>query len=291
MMNVQLTEFLRTAVASAHFENHPSRFELAQILDKVAITATKALVHDRRRTFEAAISSLQTIYNTADARSEYTVNLTSQNDQEVVQFWLDIVQRVYLVGAMAVREKKWWAVRYIALRDFHVPEFSGYRSWLRHAITMAARAGFFPENRGGVIISMARDVGIRVPPLVDDIPQLLAASETAGEKDVLLDSLCQFDLAWCVVLAAETGEDHSEFYPSCAAFAQHRAQPAIILIATSADVQQQLFGACTAAQIASGLREVLSLAVEESRRYAGWWQGAETDLRVQRFISTNKTPR
>jgi len=59
------------------------------------------------------------------------------------------------------------------------------------------------------------------PDIGDD--EIFPAEELAPD-DELLNSLCQFDIAYCFVVAAE-GVGRGRYYPTSAAFNEDRAQP------------------------------------------------------------------
>ncbi|MDU0295224.1 hypothetical protein, partial [Saccharothrix longispora] len=59
--------------------------------------------------------------------------------------WLAVIERTVALGALAVRSENWEAVRYIAARQPDgMDKF--YKTWLRHASTMAARAELYPPQ-------------------------------------------------------------------------------------------------------------------------------------------------
>jgi hypothetical protein len=60
--------------------------------------------------------------------------------------WLEIMRRIYGIGALAVRRRDWWAVRTLTLQ--HSDRLTDYHpNWLRHTITMVSRAGHFRQQR------------------------------------------------------------------------------------------------------------------------------------------------
>ena len=114
----------------------------------------------------------------------------------------------------------------------------------------------------------------------------MTAWEDLADDDWILNSLCQFDVLWCVLARAlGRGNDDTQFFPSCAAFHQYRAQPALDEIASDTDVRRDTFGSLSDAKIASAITTVLDLAVGQSHRYGGWWGGTNESAKVAQFVA------
>jgi hypothetical protein len=120
----------------------------------------------------------------------------------------------------------------------------------------------------------------------------LPSAEQLAPDDWLLNSLCQFDLWWCIVAAANVEERKGNggvFYPSCAALHQYRAQPALETIATNKEARSEAFPKLPNSTIATAVAVVVGAAVRESHNYGGWWEGLEADARVEQFVTANAT--
>ncbi len=85
----------------------------------------------------------------------------------------------------------------------------------RAEVLRAANDG---KGKGGNILAVARAYGRERPPLRRDI--LAAVEVETTSEDRLLNSLCQFDLWWCVIadLNSEGEKSEFEFYPNFAVF-------------------------------------------------------------------------
>ena len=107
------------------------------------------------------------------------------------RIWLEIIRRVYALGALAVRLKDWPAVRTLTVQ---LPESIDYGyevNWLRHAITMASRAQHLVHVDDGQadigepsITSSFADLGTRMP---------VAGGDLEGDE-AAFDALAQFDV-------------------------------------------------------------------------------------------------
>lgn len=169
-----------------------------------------------------------------------------------------------------------------------------YASWLRHGTVLAARAGLLQgsdgKNRGGELISLARALVAQTPATRPDHAADAPASkaEDLHPGDWLLNSLCQFDLWWCILAAVcEPGDQHGGvFYPSCAALHQYRSQPTLERIARDPDARRAAFGdAPSDAEIAQAMVEVVQVAVGQSHQCGGWWDGISDSALVDSFVT------
>jgi hypothetical protein len=113
--------------------------------------------------------------------------------------------------------------------------------------------------------------------------------ETTSD-DLLLNSLCQFDLWWCVIadLNSEGEKSGFEFYPNFAVFHGYRTEPAVDIIATDSEVRSVAFPGSSEEAVASALAKVLAIAGRESRN-----QGFHTEVKLStdahKFIDRGQT--
>ncbi|MBC2592548.1 hypothetical protein [Rhodococcus aetherivorans] len=99
----------------------------------------------------------------------------------------------------------------------------------------------------------------------------------ASSGDPLLNSLCQFDLWWCMI--AELHADHDkfgmEFYPNFAVFFGHRTEPAVDTIATDSTARAAAFPSSPRSDVVSALKTVVEAARRESLN-----QGFHTEIKL-----------
>lgn len=117
-----------------------------------------------------------------------------------------------------------------------------------------------------------------------DVPDSAVADPgDLAHDDALFNSLCQFDILYCLIVAAE-GQHHGSGYPAASAMNQDRANPAFEIVATDADARAALFPASDARKIAEAMTEVFSSAERESLGFGGhWWSLPRA---AQQFVST-----
>lgn len=258
--DVRIRRFLRTAANSLTSKAGDDKFRSA--LNKWTICSAQALDAGRTDLVVAAIGVLHEAY------SQLWIDIEDSRRR------LDVVVHLYALGSMAVRVRDWSVVHALALQ--RVPSNAAeltyvYSSWIRHGQVMASRANLIPEDRGGFLISAARELLVEHPAMRPDVDndEIPPANELAPD-DRLLNSLAQFDIAYCVVVAAE-GRDRGGYYPSSAALNDHRAAPITERIATDPDVRRALFPDSDDTVIAKALADVYHHTERESTRYGRWW--------------------
>lgn len=169
-----------------------------------------------------------------------------------------------------------------------------YTSWLRHGAVQAARAGLLQgedgKHRGGQLISLSRSLIAERAALRPDHAAAVAlpAASELSPNDWLLNSLCQFDVWWCVIAQTATPLDVSHggvFNPSSAALHQYRSQPAIDTIALDPSARSTAFPGASEDQVAAALAKVLATAESQSHQYGGWWEGPSDNPRVAAWLS------
>lgn len=155
-----------------------------------------------------------------------------------------------------------------------------YSSWIRHGQVDASRGELLPD-RGGYLISAARDLLVRHPEMRPDTEdeEIPPADELAAD-DVLLNSLAEFDIAYCFIVEAE-GQHHGGGYPMSAALRDDRTAPMAERIVDKPEVRKALFPNSDDTAIAGALKETYDSARTESARYGMFWDSPQS---VRRFI-------
>lgn len=281
-----INRFIREARRAASYQQSTNPYERAAILDKLALGAIEAMRAGRGDLFDAVITALHRVYESGGPVGEYSTTIVNIFEIPIAEHWQQLLVRVWLIGAAVEREKDWPALASLVQRPIQLGTDERYPSWLRHGIVFASRARLFDdENRGGsLVLSMAREHASEVEILADDI----LLRDAADPVDELMDSLARFDIIWCLVLAVGADDDLAyRLYPSAAALNQERANPALRLVATRPDVREQLVPGSTDAQWAVALRDVLKLAVIQSRNHGTFWRGVQGDGDVYTFVNTN----
>ncbi|MEG3635205.1 AlbA family DNA-binding domain-containing protein [Micromonospora palythoicola] len=248
------------------------------LLDQVTRLAATFLNLDRQAWLHRTTDSLVAIY---DMAFEGKAEIINEPPQRAAALWLKIIERVEALGALAVRREAWAAVRDLASRK-PVGMHHMYASWLRHATTMANRAGIVPSS-GGVdtevsMISCARDTIRRLAELRPDLE---------ADDERILTSLNQFDFLACVVALAATNNDGpgGVYYPHFAKFYGSRTRPIAERLIADQALRQQVYPGDDR-QLAEALRQIDGTARQVGFRYDGW-EGYS--LPVRQFVDANLT--
>lgn len=271
--DVRLRQFLRTLKKSVN--SNSSLAVCVTALNKWAIYCVQALDFERPDLVDSAIEALHEAY------SQLGVGL------DITRKRLEVVIRIYALGRMAVRLAAWETVHSLTLQPVPSNPFDSsyiFSSWIRHAQVEASRAGL--TDKGGFLISAARELIVENAAMRPDVndDEIPPVDELAA-NDVLLNTLCQFDVAYCFIVAAE-GTGHGSGYPSSAAFDEDRAKPIAQKIAAHLEVRRRLFPNSNDARIAAALASVYERAITESaNNYGGRWWGPPPT--VQQFIDSN----
>lgn len=291
--SIRVQQFLNDAAVRAGAGDGDTRADRLRALDQIAVIACQAVLYGHEEVFEAAVTALARAYRARLPTAGSVVHLGSDRDR--AEHYLDVSVRVMAIGALVVRRGRWEMLARLAVQP--IDEF-GYvwGSWLRHALTMASRAGLLQGDQGqysgGAVISMARALVADRPAVRPDygrgtqLPQV----EDLSRDDWLLNSLCEFDLWWCILAVAGRGDgvrEQAAFYPSCAAFHQWRSQATLTRIANDPAVRERAFGTTPTGVIADALLTVVNQAVSESHQYGGWWDGLRVDPAVVVFVETH----
>jgi hypothetical protein len=255
--DVRLRQFIRSISRTVSVNSTITDYESA--LDKWVIFSAQALLFERDDLVEAAIEKLCDVYGKLDVGTDADRRR------------LAVVIRLYVLGSLAVRQEAWETVHSLALRPvpsnpYHTDYI--FSSWIRHAQVYASRARLIDDRRGG-LLSAARELMADHPAMRPDLgDDEIPAADEVDSSDVLLNSLCEFDIAYCLIVFAE-GTHHGSAYPSSAAFDEDRALPMTQRIVGDENTRRQLFPQATDVDIARALVEVYERSIRESGQTEG----------------------
>lgn len=243
------------------------------ILDKISIVAVQTLYYKRESLAEEAVDTLREIYT----------NLETYMPEKRFQ----VIIRLYVIGAMAVRKRAWSFINNLVLRPQPSEvDYYTYSSWIRHGQVEASRAEIVPEKyRGSLMIPPARKLAMERASMCPDLPKLDEQStHQICRRDPLLDSLCQFDILYCIIATAE-GEHQGEGYPASSAYERDRIDPIISKLVSDQEMRTSLLPKSSDSKIASALKQVFELATRQSIPFAYWGSQMLPDLET--FIQRN----
>ena len=207
--------------------------------------------------------------------------------------WLRIAERLYALGALAVRLQDWAAVRELALAPVPALVREQRRSaWHRDALTQASRAQLFTEHqpdgrpRELSLLLFARAAAAADPVLRPDLPG--DASASYGGRDPLLDSLCQFDLLVTVVSGVAAGATDERAllavsYPNYARADSGRANQIVHPLVFDGQVRQPLLAGTGDRQLAVVLDLADRVAQQAGQGFWGWEGYSDPAVRI--FVS------
>lgn len=173
-------------------------------LTVIAIAAVRALEYNDSELVSFAVDCLFEMY-------ERSTN--NRNRQ------LEIIVFIYVIGAAAVRYKRWSTLLPMVLRG---GSGNTYRSWIRETQVDASRADLF-SGQSGMMIDLARGLMANVRELRPDIAGDLPVDD-APRDDASLNSLCQFDFIQVLVQELVPESGRAEGYPACAIYSDERVK-------------------------------------------------------------------
>lgn len=243
--------------------------------DRIAIAILQSLYFDRIAEANLGIDHFVRAFDVLDPSKKGT------------QVRLDILTRIYVIGSLAVRLAQWSFIHDLVLRpaEAREPYTFVYSSWIRAGQVAASLADLFDAKHNGMMISLARELMNDIPEFRPDLPALGKTPDgQLTDDDAALNSLCQFDLLYTLVVDAE-GKHQGDAYPASSAFNQERADPIAVRIVSDEPARRLLFPTTPDTRIAEVLAEVYALAKKESH-FRSWWSMPPT---VQRFVNEQAT--
>lgn len=250
------------------------------ILDRAVCIAALALQLSDLPLFRRTILSLLAAYNLPIGGDGLSVRT---GYRAAAKLWLEIMQRLLALGALAERFKAWEAMGFLISQRGKGYDHELYSNWFRHGLTMAARENLLLDVRDGQrqstsLISFAQGQAERQSCLRPDL---------YSNDEELLNSLCRFDFLVCTGSCVQVGDAHSaKFYPNFARYHSYRAEPAVADLLADSVLRQAVFPADDK-RLALTLQEVDRIAQRESSYLQGWT--GYRDEKVKQFLATHLT--
>lgn len=274
--DIPLRRLLRRAVPEARaLYRVGDQDGIARLLDRLTCLAATFLDLDRHEWFGRVVDEMVSIYGLG---FENEPPIVDRPPPAAAALWLATIERVFALGSLGVRREDWPAVRYLASQR-HPHMHRMYASWLRHALTMAARVGLLTRGQGTSeadvsLLSLARETIRRLDCLRPDVE---------AEDDRVLTGLTQFDFLACLVAMADSGNrgPSGVFYPSFARFYASRTQPAAQRLLREPEMRKVIYPDDEDRHLAQALHVIDQAARQEGFRFDGW-EGYTED--VGRFV-------
>ena len=259
--------------------------EFSDLLDRLICLAAALMHYGLDDWFKLVIDALSRIYampaKPVDVEQyEYSTQIAPS--EVAPRVWLEIVERVYALGGLAVREGRWQSIRCLTLQpaagtvDYH-------KNWLRQALTTAARAQHLREERDGrqielSLLTLARTDAVRL--------ECLRADGVGSDDDVILTAIAQFDVLYNVVAIDDAGETGGGVYfTNFARFHGHRVTPVIERLIADEGMRQDLLEHGDDANLSVALQAIGTQAQQVGSQYDGFtrWSPA-----IEDFINWNR---
>jgi hypothetical protein len=283
---VALTHLLNDARARAAdaINRDQIESELGELLDKLGVVAVVCLEYEQPEIFDRVVNVFAQIYSLPlgphDDR-RFSLSTAIDPREKAPRVFLEVLERVYALGGVGVRLKKWEAIRELTLQTpDRIDDY--WKNWLRHGQVMAARAQqFVAKNESG------QETEISLLTLAAKVVESESGLHPdTDDKDAILTSLAQFDLlSNLIAIDAAASVESSVFYTSWARFRQERIQPIADRIATDSEFRKAIFGGSDT-NLALALLAVGKMARTEGIRYDGFW-GWDTGTPIGNFIQEN----
>ncbi len=245
---------------------------LAVVLDRVTGLASLALLLDSDWLLDESIAALSEVYEAGHER--WGRPAAAGISAEAV--WLEVAARAIGLGGLAIRQRRWGMVKGLASVPGDRERFAEMgRTWLRHALVMATRAGLLQHDVDGKqqplsILKIAEGHAARLDCLRPDEGQ---------EGELLFNSICQFDAVSCLSMIA-FGDRLANVYPSFGQFYARRTAPAIIRVIEDPDVR-----ATVAPLSDQDLADAIRYLGRTARQAFPWnWDGFDSPA-IDRFLT------
>ncbi len=267
------------ARARSAVERDEIETELADVLDKLTCLAATLLDYEQHEWFGRIVGTLSRIYSSPlgpdDAR-QFGFAMSIAPTDPAPRVWLQVITRVYGLGALATRKSDWRAVRMLTLQLPERLDRDYDANWLRHALTMASRAQHLQAQEGDQtvklsLLSLARK----------DVERLacLRSDGISPEDEIVISSLAQFDVLSNIAAIDGAGNAKSRvFYPNFARFRQERIQPVVDRLLTDQEMRKIIFEGADE-DLALALDRIGEVAHSEGIRYGGFEDWDRTSVK------------
>ena len=258
--------------------------ELSRLLDKVAAIGAAFLEYEQDEFLARTVGALAAIYaQPLGPHDDYAFSMSGgiNPTEKAPRVFLTVIERIYALGALAVRLRRWEAIRVLTLQ--HPDRVDDYwKNWLRHALTIGSGAKQFErrDDDGQIILT---NLLTRAATVVEEEPAL---HPDTSDSDAILTSLAQFDLLANLTAIDGSGSgDSGVFYTNWARFRQQRVQPVADRVVSDPELRRAVFRDHNDADLAVAFEKIGAMAAAEGARYDGFSGWGHTP--VGEFIAKN----
>ena len=257
---------------------------LAVQLDRLADCAAVTLAYEPTPgTFAQCIAVLRAAFDIGIGRIGRQNGALSGE-----QLWVEILGRVRALGGLAVRLKRWDAMKLLILQEVHEDAHRLWPFWFRYGDTWANRSRLYQVDNN--VLETSRQ------------PLRLAAGHASRlsslhpdgvvKENSLITAICRFDfLNNALSIWTPEGQRPAEAaYPYYAAWDGDRVRPIAGVLAFDTATRQTLLPGASDASVAN-LLQLLAERADRGSQGLGSWQtwGGFLDTRLLHFIAQNGT--
>jgi hypothetical protein len=234
--HLTVTELLRTGdriairsllldMEKRGFGVEPLSDESILLLDRLVILGIASIIlEEKDDVIKEVLRVLFFLYSKAFPKAS-----NSRNER----FGLEIILRVMLLGSLALRRRRFSIIRMLVLQSS--PDVTeDYNNWIRHSVVTCSRSNILSNSKKGELIELSRKCAELKSEFIIDVPL---------DNDLLLNSLCQFDLLWNLIAMDEVADSQRDWdwYPSFSRFNSERTEPIIVSLINDEALREILF--------------------------------------------------
>lgn len=229
---------------------------LISALDKLTAVAATAIKYGEDRCVAEVAGRLQTVYELGFSGR---VHLSGG----VPRLWLDVIDRVMAIGALAVVAGQDSLVPTLVHRRPGGMDQNIYTNWITHAAVHAHRAGFLGANSERGEITFLRAVE-------SELGMIEAVKSGFRTPEALQNALAQFDALAAISVWGRFlgGNDEYPYWATYAGYYQDRYEPALVRVIKDPALREVIFG-----RSADDLRRVLLTLETQQRRHLAAFGG------------------
>ncbi len=248
----------------------PSNDSLKESIDLISLQLLTLVEYDIEENLTVLVDLLAHAYNSLlGPDPAFSVEYP---EKVQVELWTAIITRLYLVGAFALKLKRYDFVRPLICIT---PQGGTDFYWVRHALILHARARE-DQNKVDGMVALANSIIPETPWIADKFE--------VGSREAI-QYLASFDLYQCII-AAHDAQDVSACYPSFGQFGNYHLHDTLLDIALNRG-GRVILGEMADSEISSLLVRLDDYARKEYAFYAGWRPRAFPE-EVRDFIEQNQ---
>ena len=276
---LQIEEYLREL--PSYFLNKASEIEESQgdilktLTDKIIVFGVVFIQYNRHIQPELYQEFLRTLRSVFEGAHEWFRTPHSQYADKTLRIWADLLPKLYLLGAMLVREDK-----YEWMSDFvKYPVSWESSSYYKGVLWMR----YMPKNIRGIDKDAFLTCIINIGKENDYLYR-----QFSNDKGKIADCICQFDFIQCVYDQISMGIDHTP-YPFFAQYYRERTVPIIQKI-----IKPQFRGVLFGEQLDDQkLAKIIQRLTRRASDIFGSWHGESHDSfppEIMSFLKNNLPP-